>query len=104
MSAMSAMRLEMIPEHDIRVRRRRYSRSVVLVCDNHFFEIDDLVDNVWRCCDGRSTLVAISERLAAERGLPAGDAVAATMASVQMLRDIGLLTLLEPATPEVPLT
>lgn len=99
---MSVLRLEMVPEHDIRVRRRRNASAVVLICDNHFFEIDELVDSVWRCCDGRSTLLTIAERLAVERGLAVGDALAATMASVVMLRDSGLLALHEPATTREP--
>lgn len=93
----SVVRLQSIPEQDIRVRRRRNSSAVVLACDNHFFEIDDLVDSVWCRCDGRSTLLAISERLAADRGMVVGDALVATLASVVMLRDAGLLSVPEPA-------
>lgn len=69
---------------------------MLLVCDNHFFEIDDLVDAIWRLCDGRSTLMTIAECLAIERQMPLGDAVAATLASALMLREAGLLILPDP--------
>jgi hypothetical protein len=88
--------LQSIPEHDLRVRRRRNLSNIILVCDNHFFEVDELVDLVWRSCDGCSTLLGISERLKSERGLSCGDALVATLMSIVMLRDAGLLHIQRP--------
>lgn len=82
-----------VPKREFFVRRRKYDGQCWLIAGTCFYEIDDLVDVVWRACTGDAPIGAIARQLGEERGMPPDAAATATANAVQLFLDLGLVQL-----------
>ena len=79
------------------MRRRRYGDARWLVCHNEIYQVDSLTDTVWLACTEGLTIEDVAYRVAEREDLPLAEALAATMGTLELLRERGLVELDEPA-------
>jgi hypothetical protein len=77
---------------DFRVRRRKYADTAVLIRHNDFVELDDLTDTIWLTVERGATIGEVATALATRHELPLGEALAATVATLESLREMGFVT------------
>jgi hypothetical protein len=76
---------------DYRVRRRKYADTAVLVRHNDFVELDDLTDTIWLTLERGATVAEVVTALTSVHDLPLGEALAATVATLEHLREMGFV-------------
>jgi hypothetical protein len=82
-----------VPRTSVQVRRRRYGDGRFLFRYTEIFALDDVTDAVWLACLDGLSVEAIAHRLVEREGLPLDEAVAATVATLARLDDLGLVDL-----------
>jgi hypothetical protein len=85
-----------MPRATWQARRRRYGDERWLVRFNDFYELDPITDAVWLGCQDGLTVEGIVHRVAECEGLPAAEALAATVAALERFAELGLVEL-QPA-------
>jgi hypothetical protein len=82
-----------VPKRDFSVRRRKYEGRCWLIVRTSFYEIDDMVEDVWLACNGDASVGAIARDVAAHRGVSQAEADAMTRNAVKLLVDLRLIQL-----------
>lgn len=80
------------PRCDPRVQRRRYGRAPYLVLHHRWVELDDVADTVWLGCHKRQTVEEIVLSVSESIPCPLHEALAATVAILEFLRENGFVT------------
>jgi hypothetical protein len=86
-----------VPRTSFRVRRRRYGDARWLVSHNEIYHVDALTDTVWLACTEGLTVEELAHRVADREDLPLAEALAATVGTLELLRERGLIELDEPS-------
>jgi len=67
------------PKRSVKVRRRRYEDTIVLVHYNNFFYLDTLSDKVWLLFNGNNTIADVAIQVQHDADLDLDSALAATI-------------------------
>src|SRR5262245_55605815 len=80
-----------VPMVNYQVRRRRYNDTSWLVRRNDWYETDRFTDAVWLLCEQSLTIEQIVESMAEAEEMSLGEALGATMLTLERFRALGLL-------------
>src|SRR5262249_28729316 len=83
---------------DYRVCRRRYNELTLLIRHIEYFEIDAITDAVWLACERSCTVGEIAESVARKHALPLGEALAATLVTLERFPALGFASYERRAT------
>jgi hypothetical protein len=90
--ALTTIRRDAVVRADYRVYRRRYNELTLLIRHTEYFEIDAITDSVWLGCERSSTVGEITESVARRHALPLGEALAATILTLERFRALGFVS------------
>ncbi|MFJ8011891.1 PqqD family protein [Streptomyces sp. NPDC096339] len=82
---------ESVPRVDMAARTRKYRGKLYIAVEDRALELDETAESIFRKIDGRSTVRAIGEGLAAEYAIPVDDAVADAAEFIASLIDHGVV-------------
>jgi hypothetical protein len=87
-----------VPERDFRAFRRVVDGVVHLEKENQFFELDDLLDRIWRAVDGRRNVAAVAQTAMAGLSMSPDEALETTLIGLDQLVEIEVLVWGKPKT------
>lgn len=80
-----------VPVRNFRAYRRKIGETIWLYVESYFYEIDSLLDLLWRECDGEKSVEQIGQRLAEATGVSAEEGVAQAEIGFSQMSELDII-------------